>query len=344
MNKYVFKPYSNIYPDLFQKECKRILSNVNLQLTIEHIGSTAVPGLGGKGIIDLAVAVDRENMESASKQIQAIGYEFKPAFSTPDRFYFITYLADKEEEKRRYHLHLTYPENSEWKNFLGFRDHLRSHPEEAQEYAELKKQAALAANGEGEKYRKLKELIFKKINKRDHLQKVLIRNAKIEDANAILEGEREIAKEPGFFCSLPSELTRENIINTISNFKNGSGIYYVAESDGKIVGHAFLESQHLQSLRHTGELNIAVYLGWQRKGIGAKLLSHIIEWAKQSKILLKIQLNVRATNTAAISLYKKMGFEEEGRVKNRVKVKDRYIDDIIMGLSLLENQDTLSTN
>lgn len=44
-----------------------------------------------------------------SKQIQSLGYEFRPNFSTSDRFYFIIYLPDPEEETRRYHIHLTYP-------------------------------------------------------------------------------------------------------------------------------------------------------------------------------------------------------------------------------------------
>lgn len=333
MKKYLFKPYSNIFPELFQKERERIKSNINMPLVIEHIGSTAVPGLGGKGIIDIAIAVDKEDMNSVSKQLQEIGYEFRPAFSTPERLYLITYLADPEEEIRRYHIHLTYPQNSEWKEFLSFRDYLRDHPKEAEEYAELKKKAALEANEEGEKYRKIKEPIFKKIL---DSAEILIRPAKIEDAGAIVAAERAIAEEPGYFCSHPSELTVENVINTISAFRSGRGVYLVAESDGKLVGHAFLEPQRLQSLCHVADLHIAVHLGWQKKGIGTKLLKHLIEWAKKSGSILKIQLNVRASNLAAISLYKKMGFEEEGRLKNRVKVKESYIDDIIMGLSLTE--------
>jgi GrpB-like predicted nucleotidyltransferase (UPF0157 family) len=163
MKKYVFKPYNKIFPDLFEKEKKRITSNVNLQLIIEHIGSTAVPGLGGKGIIDIAIAVDKKDMDSASKQLQAMGYEFRPLFSTVDRLYFITYLIDPEEDNRRYHIHLTYPENREWENFLKFRDYLIRYPNEAQEYAELKKKA-LEGSDEGERYRKLKEPFFKKSN------------------------------------------------------------------------------------------------------------------------------------------------------------------------------------
>jgi hypothetical protein len=63
---------------------------------------------------------------------------------------------------------------------------------------------------------------------------VKIRHAKIEDAHVIAEAEREIAKKPSYFCSQPSELTDENVINTISNFiKNKTGIYIVAEYDNE---------------------------------------------------------------------------------------------------------------
>ena len=163
MKKYIFKPYSKIFPELFQKEKERITSHLKGALNIEHVGSTAVPGLGGKGIIDIAIAVRKEDMDTVLQQLQSLGYEFRPAFSTADRFYFIIYLPDPEEKSRRYHLHLTYPENSEWKNFIGFRDYLKSHPEAMEEYANIKKQAASIANQDGEQYRKMKEPIFEKI-------------------------------------------------------------------------------------------------------------------------------------------------------------------------------------
>ncbi len=164
MKKYVFKPYSKIFPELFLREKERISSRVKTALAIEHIGSTSVPNLGGKGIIDIAIAVRRQDMDSVSQQLQSLGYEFRPTFSTPDRFYFIIYLPDPEERERRYHLHLTYPENREWGQFIGFRDYLRNHPDEVDEYAAMKRQAADEANHEGERYRKIKEPMFKKIS------------------------------------------------------------------------------------------------------------------------------------------------------------------------------------
>jgi GrpB-like predicted nucleotidyltransferase (UPF0157 family) len=163
MKKYVFRPYSLIFPELYLKEKSRIASHINHHAQIEHIGSTAVPGLGGKGVIDMGIAIDRKEMESVSEQLQVIGYEFRPVFSTPDRLYFITFLEDAEEPNRRYHIHLTYPENKEWKEFLGFRDYLINHPIELQEYADLKEKAALQSDGQGEKYRDLKEPLINKI-------------------------------------------------------------------------------------------------------------------------------------------------------------------------------------
>ena len=166
-----------------------------------------------------------------------------------------------------------------------------------------------------------------------------IREAKIEDAVAIVETLRDIATKPGFFCSQPSEITTESILGTISNVRDGSGICLVAESDGKLVGLAFLIAHHKQSLQHVSTLDaLAVHLGWQRKGIGTRLLTQVIEWARQSKETQKIELNVRASNFDAISLYKKMGFEEEGRLKNRVKINNDYGDDIVMGLDLGKRQ------
>lgn len=158
---------------------------------------------------------------------------------------------------------------------------------------------------------------------------ITIRPAKIEDSKAIVHAEKEIALEPGIFCSQPSELKEESVIQSISK----GIIYLVAEENGIIVGHGFLEPLPLESLKHVGELNLVVHKGFQGRGIGSLLLKKIVEAAKKSQ-MEKIELNVRTTNTRAITLYQKMGFVEEGRLRKRVKVGKEYIDDIVMGLML----------
>lgn len=157
----------------------------------------------------------------------------------------------------------------------------------------------------------------------------IIRKAELRDAANIVKAEQKIAQEPGFFCSQPSELSEQNVKNTI---ESSNGIYFVAECNGSIAGHAFLEIIPLQSLKHIAQLNIAVHKGFQNRGIGTQLMDRIIEWAKESESIEKIELNVRASNTQAIVLYKKMGFLEEGCLKRHVKTSNGYIDDILMAL------------
>jgi GrpB-like predicted nucleotidyltransferase (UPF0157 family) len=159
MSKYTYKPYNPLFPHLFEQEKQRIAPHLPTA-TIEHIGSTAVPHLGGKGIIDIAIATPHLN--PASQILQTLGYEFRPTFSTPTRLYLITFRPDPIETTRRYHIHLTHPSSQEWHDLIAFRDHLRTHPSAREEYAALKKQAAEMANGDGEQYRKLKEPIFQK--------------------------------------------------------------------------------------------------------------------------------------------------------------------------------------
>lgn len=162
--KYIFRQYSLVFPNLFSKEKDRILSHVKNNISIEHVGSTAIPGLGGKGIIDIAIAVDKDKMTLISSLIQELQYDFSSSFSTSDRFYFITHLPDPEEGKRRYHVHLTYLDSKEWKELIGFRDYLKSHPDAAEEYSNLKKKACSIANQDGKVYQNIKEPFFTRIH------------------------------------------------------------------------------------------------------------------------------------------------------------------------------------
>lgn len=67
MKKYEFKPYNPAFSKYFEEEKKRLSKYLSGDYQIEHIGSTAVPGLGGKGIIDIMIAVSKEQMENFSQ-------------------------------------------------------------------------------------------------------------------------------------------------------------------------------------------------------------------------------------------------------------------------------------
>jgi GrpB-like predicted nucleotidyltransferase (UPF0157 family) len=162
MKKYAFKPYNPLFPKLFEKEKGRLLAHLPDGTIIEHVGSTAVPGLGGKGIIDIAIATN----ENITVELERLGYEFRKPWSTPNRLYFRQDLPDPEQGTRRYHIHVMTQASKDWKEFLFFRDYLRKHPQAAQEYADLKKQAAEEVNEDGVKYRELKDPFFQKVLKK----------------------------------------------------------------------------------------------------------------------------------------------------------------------------------
>lgn len=168
--KYVFKPYSRNFPTLFSEEKKRIVTcvqnNLDIDCLVEHVGSTAVPGLGGKGIIDIAIALHKTSIEKFAEALIDLGYIYREVWSTPERWFFRIDLPDVDEGMRRYHVHVTFLESIEWRKLIGLRDYLRKNPDEVQRYAELKKKAALQADQDGALYRELKEPFFEEVLKK----------------------------------------------------------------------------------------------------------------------------------------------------------------------------------
>lgn len=165
---------------------------------------------------------------------------------------------------------------------------------------------------------------------------ISIRQARVEDAPVLAAAERAIAATPGFLVSLPGELLDERFAQKIAALSQAdNGRYLVAESEGAIVGHARLDPLPLSAVRHVVHLTIAVHPGWQGRGVGRALLEHLIDWARASSGVEKIELHVRASNTQAQSLYRTMGFEEVGRWRRRIRVAPgAYVDDVAMDLLL----------
>lgn len=143
-DKYIFRQYNSVFPKLFEKEKQRLQKVLSDEVQIDHIGSTAVPGLWGKGVIDISVVVSKNDWSKVSKNLERLGYKYKKkeADREKERLFFMANLPDKELDTRLYHIHLSYPESSEFKKEIGFRDYLRNHPKDVKRYAKIKKLAA----------------------------------------------------------------------------------------------------------------------------------------------------------------------------------------------------------
>jgi ribosomal protein S18 acetylase RimI-like enzyme len=159
---------------------------------------------------------------------------------------------------------------------------------------------------------------------------MLIRRASTADAPVLWQAEVEVARTPGRLVSRVDELVLDAFAAKIRQL-SAAGSYVVAEDGEKIVGHAFLERMPLAALKHVVHLTVVVHSGYSRRGIGTKLVRHLQDWTRGQRDIRKIELRVRSTNVAAVGLYGRLGFVEEGRFKDRVLLPDgQFVDDLAM--------------
>ncbi len=106
---------------------------------IEHFGSTAIPDLPAKPVIDIIVGLDDIN-DIDYAGIKSIGYEYKQAFEdlSPERRFFVKYT----DQKISHQLHIVETNTCYWWQKLIFRDYLLAHPQAATEYFHLKEELA----------------------------------------------------------------------------------------------------------------------------------------------------------------------------------------------------------
>jgi len=111
-------------------------------------------------------------------------------------------------------------------------------------------------------------------------------------------------------------------------------IYLLAVVEGTIVATLHFGTGRRARVRHSGEFGMSVGKAYWGEGIGAALLHVLIEWAKQTTFVKKINLRVREDNERAIRLYKSKGFKYEGRLRNEMYIQGKYYNLLAMGLVL----------
>ncbi len=123
-----------------------------------------------------------------------------------------------------------------------------------------------------------------------------------------------------------------NILQSYLDIENQ--VYLVAVVDDKIIGLLNLMAKQKPRLRHVGEMGVSVIKEFWGQGIGEQLIASLIKWAEENPIIKKINLLVVEHNHRAIALYKRIGFQVEGRFKKDFYIDEKYYDGIIMGLWL----------
>jgi GrpB-like predicted nucleotidyltransferase (UPF0157 family) len=130
--------YDPAWPEMAAAEIARVEAALgDLAVRVDHVGSTAVPGMAAKPIVDLQASVaEIEPVAAYAEPLARLGYLFAPDPDSPD-FHFFGLPA---ERPRTFHLHVCAAGSEHERRHLAVRDHLRAHPEEAAAYAALKRE------------------------------------------------------------------------------------------------------------------------------------------------------------------------------------------------------------
>jgi GrpB-like predicted nucleotidyltransferase (UPF0157 family) len=152
------------WPSVFADESARLHEALgDLVVRIEHHGFTSVPGLAAKPIIDIQVTVARLDVDEIARRLEGIGYAHVPWPGDADGYPF---FAKPPEGFRTHHVHACLPGSLEESRHLVFRDYLRAHPEEADAYAQLKRELIERHGGERQGYVDGKDAYVKALQER----------------------------------------------------------------------------------------------------------------------------------------------------------------------------------
>jgi len=163
---------------------------------------------------------------------------------------------------------------------------------------------------------------------------LLIRQALPEDAAAIIAYVKQIADETHFLTFGSDEflITVEQEAALLKNYaETENRIFLVALLDDQIVGILNIFASHKKRLQHIGELGMSVAKQHWNKGIASCLLEEAFAWAKNNQVIRKIELGVQADNLAAIHVYAKLGFKQEGRQSRGSLINGKFFDVVLMG-------------
>ncbi len=150
-------PADPAWPERFQQEATGLARILPGLVFIHHIGSTAVPGLAAKPVIDIMPVIrDIEAVAAAEPQLAAMGYEALGEFGIVGRRYF-----RKGGDLRSHHLHVYGLGHPDIERHLAFRDYLRADPAERDRYGGLKQRLAVQVAGDIERYMDGKDAYIK---------------------------------------------------------------------------------------------------------------------------------------------------------------------------------------
>ena len=170
-----------------------------------------------------------------------------------------------------------------------------------------------------------------------HGREFFIREAREEDAEALLDALNNISGETDFlnFGSGEFHVTVDEERKLIRSYASTDNqLFLVVWVEDVIAGVALLTGGRRPRDYHRAELGMSLRKAVWGHGVGSQLLDVLIDWARRTAVITKIDLLVHVDNTRALRLYEKKGFTREGRLTRQLLINGTYHDQYAMGLTV----------
>ena len=166
---------------------------------------------------------------------------------------------------------------------------------------------------------------------------MLIREAVKADATELVAYLHKIGGESDFLTFGLGELSVSvsEEAATLEESRNAKNkIMILALVGNKVIGCLHFAGGDRARIQHTGEFGVSVLKDYWDQGIGTAMVQELIQWAKYSNAIRKLNLRVRSDHDRAIHVYEKLGFVQEGFITRALFISGQFYDFICMGLKV----------
>ena len=157
---------------------------------------------------------------------------------------------------------------------------------------------------------------------------ISIRRSTPSDIEGIVALYQATGTAGGGLARSPDEVSRDFVSGFLHKALNGGVALVAVDTSGLILGEIHASPLGPRSFAHVlGDLTIAVHPSWQGRGVGRRVFAELLEIVRsEMPHILRVELVTQESNQRALSMYESLGFNREGRMKNRIRARDGSLD------------------